>query len=69
LGSYDICDLCGWEDYYFRRLSAVEADDIGERGEWPADYDDFVNVWPLDGAQNFRARLYCPWKGEEFEIR
>jgi hypothetical protein len=57
------------DDYYFRRLSAVEAAGIAERGEWPADYDDFVNVWPLNEGQNFRARLHWPWKGQEFEIR
>lgn len=72
------CKRCGqhWyaavdtvDDYYFRRLTATEVAGIAERGDWPADYDDFVNVWPLDGAQNFRARLDWPWKGDDFEAR
>jgi hypothetical protein len=57
------------DDYYFRRLSAAEVTAVVERNEWPADYDGFVNVWPLDGSQNFRARLRWPWQDQEFESR
>ena len=57
------------DEYYFRRLSAPELAGVVERGEWPADYDGFVNVWPMEEGQNYRARLHWPWKGEDVEVR
>ena len=56
------------DDYYFRRLSAQEVNEILHRDAWPSDYDDFVNVWPASPGETFRARISWPWKGEHFEI-
>ena len=49
------CGSCGmpWylavdtvdDDYYSRRLSAVEAAAIEQSNIWPPDYDDFASVW------------------------
>jgi hypothetical protein len=68
------CATCGqpWyaavdtvdDDYYLRRLSDTEVSGIVERDEWPRDYDDFANVWPLLPGQEFRGRLQWPWQGE-----
>jgi hypothetical protein len=57
------------DDYYFRRLSSAEVDCIVERNEWPADFDNVVNVWPLEGTQGYQARLLRPWTSEPFEPR
>jgi hypothetical protein len=74
-----VCRGCGapWyvavdtvdDDYYFRRLSSSELAAILERDEWPADFDDFVNVWPMGTGGGHMARLVWPWKDDEFEIR
>ena len=71
------CNGCGrpWyvaidtvdDDYYFRGLTAGEVESIVHRDEWPPDFDDFVNVWPLDGSRNFEARLHWPWKDQTFQ--
>jgi len=57
------------DDYYFRRLSVAELAAILDRDQWPPDFDDFANVWPLDKDDGYRARLVWPWKDETFEIR
>jgi hypothetical protein len=57
------------DDYYFRRLSAVEVAGILDRGHWPADYDQFVNVWPLKEERDFEARLHWPWKDEDVDVQ
>ena len=71
------CNGCGqpWyiaidtvdDDYYFRRLTAVEVDSIMNRSEYPIDFDNFVNVWPLNGSQDYQARIHWPWKDQTFE--
>jgi hypothetical protein len=53
------------DDYYFLRLSEERLSSIKERNEWPIDFDDFVNVWPMDASQSYKARLHWPWKDEE----
>ncbi len=53
------------DDYYFLRLSAEQLLSIRERDVWPTDFDDFVNVWPTEDSQMYRARLHWPWKDEE----
>ena len=77
--SLALCRGCGthWyvavdtvdDDYYFRRLSVAELAAILDRDQWPPDFDDFANVWPLDKDDGYRARLVWPWKDETFEIR
>ena len=57
------------DDIYFRRLSAAELAAILERDQWPPDFDDFVNVWPMEKDDGYRARLVWPWKDEDFERR
>jgi hypothetical protein len=57
------------DDYYFRRLSPSQLAAIVDNDQWPTDFDDFVNVWPLEKDDGYRARLSWPWKDEEFEIR
>jgi len=69
------CTTCGrhWyaatdtvdDDYYLRRLTPAELAGIVERDEWPADYDGFVNVWPTEPGQEYRARLEWPWKDQD----
>jgi hypothetical protein len=73
------CRACGaiWylavdtvdDELYFRRLTRREQIDILERGEWPTDYDHFVNVWPFQEERSVQARLAWPWKGDTFERR
>jgi hypothetical protein len=64
------CRLCGqrWyvatdtvdDDWYFLRLTQLQVEAITQQGMWPADFDEFVNVWP-DGDP-VRARLSWPWQ-------
>jgi hypothetical protein len=73
------CRTCGahWyvavdtidDDYYFRRLSPGEMAGIIENDYWPDDFDNFVNVWPLEDKAGHGARLSWPWKDGEFEVR
>src|SRR5829696_5089166 len=57
------------DDYYFRGLSPEELEAVTERDVWPADFDEFVNVWPLGTEGGHRARLHWPWKDQPFEVR
>jgi len=51
------CNGCGqhWylatdtvdDDFYFRRLSDQQVSDILEANQWPTEFDDVKNVWPL----------------------
>jgi hypothetical protein len=52
------------DDYYFLHLSAEQLSCIREQDQWPNDFDDFVNVWPTEAAQAYKARLHWPWKDE-----
>jgi hypothetical protein len=57
------------DDYYFRRLSPAELAGVLDRGDWPADYDRFVNVWPMKEERNLEARLHWPWQDEDVDVR
>jgi hypothetical protein len=50
------------DDHYFLRLNGDQIRAIVDHGQWPTDYDEFVNVWP-DPIDPWRARLSWPWKG------
>ena len=62
------CQCSEWSDH-FRRLSTSELAAILEADEWPADFDDFVNVWPYKKGQAHLARLVWPWKDAGSEPR
>ena len=51
------------DDYYFRRLNGAETVAISN-GTWPADFDDFVNVWPIVDGTAHHARIRRPWQDQ-----
>jgi hypothetical protein len=65
------CRACGghWyaavdtvdDDYYFLRLSHEVVTAIEDLGEWPADFDAFVHVWP-EPKNLTDVRVTYPWR-------
>ncbi len=66
------CNRCGqhWymavdivdDDYYFRRLSGEDLANITKRNEWPADFDNFENVWPREDPSTWHKPARYPWR-------
>jgi hypothetical protein len=53
------------DDYHFLRLSTEQLSSINERDVWPPDFDNFVNVWPTEPSEMYKARLHWSCKDEE----